>query len=210
MSVITVQNENYLYFIDNGFLFYSRKENKYWTQCLSNKILENGKIIHRPKFLREFQIFLKKRKIIKKFSQNVLCVIVPPNFNEIDKEILKKIFDDLPFQKLRIIKEWNVYNLKKNTLWINLNLDYAYLTYLKKQKKETIILKNNYLSLNFEEQIVLFLKNNANIKKVFFCGTNPEISMLSQRIEKRTKKIILYFEDASKYILKESIRHNFP
>lgn len=196
-----MQNESYIYLIDNGFLFYNKRQKKLWNQSLANKIVEEGKILHRPKFLREFLLFLKKNKITKKWLGNVLYFISPPNFNEIDKEILKKTFDDLPFQKLEIIKESNLYQMKKNSAWINLNLDYAFITYLIKQKRETLILKNNYLNQNLENQIIKFLELNLKIKKIFLIGTNPEIPIISKSIEKKTNKVILYYEEPQNYII---------
>ncbi len=203
-----MQNKNYIYLVDNQIQFYNAKENYYNTCLLSKKILEDGKIIHCPKFLREFKIFLKKNQVIKKMQKNILYFISPPNFNETDKEILKKIFEDLPFQEIKIIKEMNAYQLKKNTLWINLNKEYAFLTYLKKHNKEIQVLKNNYLNYNFLNQFSIFLNNNSFIKKVYFFGSNPELIEITKKLEQKTQKIILYFEEPSKYIINQIARHN--
>ena len=59
-----MQNKNYIYLVENQIQFYNKKEDKYYYYELSKKILENGKIIHRPKFLREFKTFLKKNHIL--------------------------------------------------------------------------------------------------------------------------------------------------
>lgn len=203
-----MQNKNYIYLYDNKLQFYSLKYDKFYNFSFSKKVLENGKVINRPKFIREFTLFLKQNHIIKKFQKNILYFIIPPNFHEIDKEILKKIFEDLPFHEIKITKETNHYKVKKNSMWVNLNQNYLFLTSLIKHKKETIVLNNNYLNYNFVNQLTLFLKNNKNIKKVYLFGSNLEIPLISSVLEEETNKIILYFEDYQNYILKEVIRHN--
>jgi len=203
-----MQNKNYIYLVENQIQFYNKKEDKYYYYELSKKILENGKIIHRPKFLREFKTFLKKNHIIRKFQKNILYFIIPPTFNEIDKEIIKKIFDELSFHEIKFLKELNIYKMKKNVLWVNLNDNYMFLNYLLKHNKESIILKNNYLNLNLLDQLIIFLNNNKNIKKIYLFGTNHEIASFSEKIENKIKCIVLYFEESYNYILKQNVKHN--
>ncbi len=203
-----MQNDNYLYIVDNLIVWYQKKTNQYFQYVLPKKVVEFGKIINRPKFLREFQLFLKKNSILKKFQKNNLYLIIPPNFNEIDKEIWKLIFDSMSFQKMRFIKETSCYTLKKNVLWINLNQDYAFLTYLTKYRKETCLLQNNYLGNNLLEQLYQFLEKNKNIKKLFLLGNMEEIKQISKKIEQKTNKIVMYFESPKYYLLSKIIRHN--
>lgn len=203
-----MQNKNYIYLVDNKIKFYSKNNDKYYEHVLPSKIIKNGKIINRPKFLREFLKFIKEQKIIKKFSKNILYFIIPPNFEEVDKEILKKVFEDLPFQELKMIKEEKIYHLKKNTLWVNMNQDYTFITYIIKHNRESLFLNNNYLDYNFLEQLKILLSNQSKLKKVYLFGTNPAIIEISKKLETFSNKIVLYFEDHSNYILKEFIRHN--
>lgn len=205
-----MQNDNYLYIVDNTIEFYQKKSKQFFEYNLSKKIVEQGKIVHQPKFLREFQNFLKKNHIIKKLQKNNLYIIIPPKFNEIDKETWKQIFENTSFQKMKFVKETNCYSLKKNVLWINLNQDYAYLTYLSKHHKESLVLQNNYLGYNLAEQLLRFLEQNKSIKKIFLFGSNKEINQISEKIEKITKKMVLYFERAKYYIINETTRHNLP
>lgn len=203
-----MKNKNYIYLVDNKIEFYSNMKKEFYEYNLSTKIIKYGKIINRPKFLREFQKFLKKNCIIKKFTKNILLFIIPPNFEETDKEILKKVFEDLPFQEIKLIKEEKTYQLKKNSLWVNMNQDYTFLTYKIKNQKESLVLINNYLNYNFLEQLRIHLKNNPKLKKIYLLGTNPHIAEISKYLEEYSNKIVLYFEDSSNYILKACIRHN--
>lgn len=203
-----MQNKIYLYLVDNTLQLYSKKENEIYEHVVSKKIIEDGKIIHRPKFLRELKIALKKNHLIKKFQKNILYFIVPPNFKEVDKEILKMLFEDLMFHEIKIIKEINYYHLRKNTAWINLNREYMFITYLVKTKREVELLKNNTLSFNFLEQLKIFITNHPRIKKIYLFGTNEIIPEISKKLEREENKIILYFEDPKHQVIKEIIRHN--
>ena len=203
-----MQNDNYLYIADNKIEFYQKKTEQFFEYILPKKVVEHGKIINYPKFLSEFLLFLKKYQILKKFQKNNLYIIIPPNFNEIDKEIWKIIFDNLSLHKMKFIKETSCYNLKKNVLWLNLNQEYAYLTYLTKHQKETKLLQDNYLGINFIEQLKMFLDMNKNIKKIFLFGNSSEINQYCKKIESQTNKIVLYFENPKYYLLSHIIRHN--
>jgi len=198
-----------MYLADNHIVFYLQKEKSFLKYNLSKKILKNGKIIHRPKFVREFKIFLKKNKIVKKFQNNVLYLITPPNFNEIDKEIIKLVFEDLPFQEMKIIKSINLYQLKKNTLWIDYNQDYAFLTSLRKNKKESIVIEKQEWNHSLETLIAQYLKTYPQLKKVILIGHNPEIPNITTKLIKQLKKIVLYYENYDKYLIEQAIRHNF-
>lgn len=203
-----MQSVNYLYLVDNLIVIYQRKEQRFLEYTLSNKIIEFGKIIHRPKFTREFQIFLKKNHIIKRFQKNILIIITPPNFNEVDKEIWNRIFEDIPFQEIKYTKETNYYELKKNTLWVNVQNSYAYLTYLFKNQKNSITIQNNYLNLSLFEQLKTFLLLHPQLKKVYLFGASSDIVEKSKKLEKNTNKIILYFENSKFYLINTIERHN--
>ena len=118
-----------------------------------------------------------------------------------DKEILRNIFEETSFQEIKLSKETNKYQVKKNTLWINLNQDYAFLIYSSKQKQQIQILKNNYLNKDIQEQIIIFLKENPNFKKIYILGINQKIPEIAKNIEIKTNKIVLYFENAKTYLL---------
>lgn len=203
-----MQNNIYLYLVDNKLQIALQKEKKIKEFSLSKKVIEYGKVIHRPKFTRELGSIFKKNHIIKKFQKNNLYVITPPNFNEVDKEIWIHIFEDLPIQKISCLKEVNYYQLKKNTLWINLNREYAYITYLEKHHNKIELLKDNYLCYNFLEQLKLFLKANPRIKKVYLFGNNSDINNIRKKLENETGKIIFYFESPKNYLLIQVFRHN--
>lgn len=200
-----MQNQIIIYLTNNKILIYKKKEKEVIECSLSKKILENGKIIHRPKFTREFLYFIKKNHLLKPFRKNKLCVIVPPNFNEVDKEIWNRIFEDTSFQEIKYIKEINLYELKKNVLWINLNDEYAYFIYQKQQQKEFKIIYSNYLGKDYIEQIKDFLKLYKNIKKIYVIGNINQMDQICKKLEKETKKIILYYANPKEYLLK---RHN--
>ena len=195
------------YFAENKIYGYIKKKEKEITTTLSKNILKNGKIIHHPKFYKEFSFFIKKNKLIHKFQKNEIYVIVPPIFEEIDKELLQTIMEDLLVDKLTIIKETKLYQLKKGTLWINKNESYAYLTYQDKKKIKSDVWNKSYL-LNFPEYVNLYLHQNPSIKKVIFIGTDPHIAKYTNEIEKKTKKIIFYFEDAQNYLISQFLKHN--
>lgn len=203
-----MHTNNYLYLVDDKIMFYNQEKNDFLEYKLLKKTIEKGKIINYPKFLREFKMFLKQNKVIKKFKKNSLTIITPPHFYEIDKEIIKKIFDELPFQEIKMIKEINIFSFKKNILWINLNTNYAILFYQNKNTKDYKILEKNYLNKSLESQINIFLTQNPKIKKIYIYGNNSNIPEISKQIESKSQKVVLYFESSNLYLFNKIIRHN--
>lgn len=198
----------FLYLLDNKILFFNEL-NQIYREIIPPKIIKEGKIIHKPKFIKLFQQFLKKNHLIKRFQYSVLYVIMPPNFEEIDKEILKYVFDDLHFQECKTIKETNLISVKKNELWINLNDSYAYLFFGEKKGIEFSLIKDNYLKLSIEEQIKNYLLKEKKIKKIIFYGDNKNIPLLCSTIIKKYNKSCYFFENYDNYLLKILKKHNF-
>ncbi|MCI8394507.1 MAG: hypothetical protein HFH86_03390 [Bacilli bacterium] len=199
-------NEIYLYFADNLVQCYHLKSNRFIEIKLSKRIFKEGKIIHRPKFLHEFKVLLKKYKLIKNFQKNKIYLITPPNFEEVDKEIIKIIFEDLPIQELKLIKETSLYKMKKNELWINFNETYAFLTTSHKEKKETIIW--NDIGFNFLEVLKRFLLSYPRIKKIIIIGHGKLLYQKVKEIEKECQKKTFYYEEPHKFLLTYFTRLN--
>jgi len=55
----SMKNKLIMYLEDDNIHCFVKKENRLITYHLLPKTLKFGKIIHRPKFLREFKLFLK-------------------------------------------------------------------------------------------------------------------------------------------------------
>lgn len=200
-------NKIYMYLVDDEIKLFLEKENILLNYVLSPKILKNGKVIHYPKFMKEFKNNIKKDRITKYFNKNILIWIVPPNFYQTDKEIIRLCFDELPFQELKIIKETNLYQWQKNLLWINLNKNYAFLSYTIKTKKEIRTWEEQNL-FSIYEQIDKIIKNNPNIKKIIIIGNNLDIPEITTKLEKKYNKITLYYENYQEFIITTAIKHN--
>lgn len=196
-----------MYLVDDEIKLFLEKENILLNYVLSPKILKNGKVIHYPKFMKEFKNNIKKDRITKYFNKNILIWIVPPNFYQTDKEIIRLCFDELPFQELKIIKETNLYQWQKNLLWINLNKNYAFLSYTIKTKKEIRTWEEQNL-FSIYEQIDKIIKNNPNIKKIIIIGNNLDIPEITTKLEKKYNKITLYYENYQEFIITTAIKHN--
>lgn len=205
----SMKNKLIMYLEDDNIHCFVKKENRLITYHLLPKTLKFGKIIHRPKFQKQLKNFLKKHKLIKRFRHNIIYFITPPTFEEVDKEIIKLIFDDLPVDEIKFIKEKNLYQLTKNSVWIHLNLNYAYFTYLQKNEK-TSLLWHKKINISLEEFLNLFLRNEPSIKKIVFIGSNHNIPLMASEYERKTGKRVLYFEEYDKYLLKNANWHNFP
>ncbi len=202
-----MKNEIIIYISNNILNCYLKREKKYYTWNLSSKIMKYGKIIHRPKFQKELTFFFKKEKILKKFQKNILYFLVPPNFEEIDKEILKLSVEDINIYELKIIKENNLYSLRKNIMWINLNENYAYLS-IKTNHHMLTILWNSSQGYSLIDFIKIQLKNYPKIKKLILIGSNRKIPEISNQLFVATKKRVLYYEEYDKYLIKTFLRHN--
>ncbi len=202
-----MKNQIILYLVDDRINSYQQKEKKLLEYQLPKKIIKNGKITHHPKFIKEFNKFLKQNKIIHKFQRNIIWCIIPPNFEQTDVELMRNIFEDFPIDDIKFIKETNLYQLKKRTLWINKNETYAFLTILKKNQFETYLWDQTYL-LNIIEYINKILAMNKSIKRIILIGTDPNIPAYVCQLQKQTNKIVLYYEDHKNYLINKLIRHN--
>lgn len=203
-----MKNKIIMYLVDNEMICFVKKENRLLIHHLPPKILKQGKIIHRPKFQKEFTYFLKKNKILKKFHKNIIYLITPPNFEEIDKEIFFMITEDLPIESVKYIKEKNLYQLKKHTLWINYNQNYGFLTMINQKKEKTTIWEENneILLIDYIKKIIM---NNNHIKQIILIGTNRKIPEYTKKLEQLTKKRVLYYENYDNFFITRIIRHNF-
>ncbi|MCI8574918.1 MAG: hypothetical protein HFI09_00430 [Bacilli bacterium] len=204
-----MKNKIIIYLADDNIHCFMKKENRFITYNLLPKTIQYGKIIHRPKFQKQLSTFLKKQKIIKRFRRNIIYFITPPTFEEVDKEIIQLIFDELPIDEIKFIKEKNLYQLSKNTLWINIHSNYAYFTYLQKNEKITLTW-NKKINFSLEEFIKRLLKNEQSIKKIILIGSNKNIPLMAKEYENLFEKRILYYENYDKYLLNQTNWHNFP
>lgn len=204
-----MKNKIIMYLEDDNIHCFMKKDNQMLIYNLLPKTLKFGKIIHRPKFQKQLSTFFKKQKIIKRFRHNIIYFITPPNFEEVDKEIIKLIFDELPIDEIKFIKEQNLYQLSKNSLWIHLNSNYAYFTYLQKNEKITLFW-NKKINFTLEEFINRLLKNVPSLKKIIFIGSSKNIPDMAEDYEEKMGKRILYYENYDKYLLKVANWHNFP
>lgn len=203
--------QNILIINDHGFQFFSEKKQKNFQKILSHKIVKYGKIIHSPKFLREMNQFIKENHLTNKLQMNELIFLTPPNFYEVDKEIIKQIFEDLPFNEIKFIKETNIYSIKKNEIWIHLEESYFYITKCDKLMHiETECLPYNLWKINFESLVQAYLKLNIKVKKIIIFGNNKYIPKMAAKIEKKESIKTFYFENYQTYLidcLKSTIKH---
>lgn len=202
-----MKNEIIMYLTNNTIHCYIKKEKKYFIWNLSPKILKYGKIVHRPKFQKELAEFFKKEKILKRFHRNIIYFLTPPIFEEVDKEILKLILEDFPINELKFIKENNLYQIRKNIIWINLNNTYAYI-FMKTNHHIITMLWHNNQGIKLEELVKNQLSIYPKIKKIILIGTNKDLPIISETLAKNTQKRVLYYEDYDKYLIKTFLRHN--
>lgn len=203
-----MKNELIMYLTDKEIICYQKKEAKYFSWKIDSKIIKFGKVIHRPKFQNELNKFFKKEKILKKFYRNIIYFLTPPTFEEIDKEIMQITLEDFLVSEVRFFKEVNLYQGKKNTIWVNIFDNYAYITFLNEKNKKTILWqKENEYSI--EENIQRIIEKYPKIKKIICIGSIKTIPHISQKIEIMVKKRVLYYEDYDQYLIKMFLRHNF-
>ena len=197
----------FLYLLDNKIIFYE-ENGPIFIETFPKKIISEGKIIHRPKFVKFFHLFIKKHHFLKPFCNHMLYIIIPSCFEEVDKEILKNTFDDLKFTECHLIKETNLIPIKRNELWIHWNDNYLQMFFMdRKQNLECETLKEGFLRTSLDDQVIQFLKKDNKIRKVFIYGQNKKIPSNCSQIIKKTNKNCYYFEDFDNYLLKLIKKH---
>ena len=136
---------NIIYFYENNVIV-RFNYNIYYLK-LNENILNNGIILNKDKFIKEYNEFTKENNL-KKIINNKMVVIIQNNISINDIKMLSIIFEELGIKIIKIIKDITLLNVRKNKAYLigDNNLRLYFIN--KYNKKVTINMNTSQISYN--------------------------------------------------------------
>lgn len=186
-------NKSILYIYDNVFL--ELYNDKFYKQTISKQILNNGIILNKEKFEKDYYNFQKKNKIKKILTKKVIIYDSTISIN--DLKVLKESFLDLNIKCFKYIKDISIIESTKKYSYI-LGNDKLKILYINAFNSK------NQITLNFNEITNNeFLNIIKKFKNIILISSNQKLINL---LEKKNNVFII--NDAEKYIIKNA-KKNF-
>lgn len=188
-----------IYPYENSIQYQEKTEIKEFI--MSPKSMQYGKIKNIPIFEENLSKLIKQEKWVTLFKSKSIRIILPIHYEEIDKEIITVILNNLGIKNIKYIKETNLLEIKNNQ--IILNVHETYITMIKKSKKNTI---NYFYPANIFPSIEHIIKNiikeNSSKYRYIFLGSNTNIPKM---IENQENNNLFYYKNYKNYYLTKYI-----
>ena len=186
--------ENILY-LDDYINLYISKEQKLIVSKPYKKTLKNGKIIDAQKFISSLERIKKENKIKTSLFKEKITIIINSDYNKEDKNLLKKIMNELNYTEINFINELDLLKIKKDELYIFYEQSYYRLYYLNELRKiKMLMYERNEVNNELLEMIISMLKKS----KIFVAG--KDTSKLGVALDKRCK--FFYYEEFANLFIK--------
>ena len=159
---------NIIYFYENNVIV-RFNDNIYYLK-LNENILNNGIILNKDKFIKEYNEFTKENNL-KKIINNKMVVIIQNNISINDIKMLSIIFEELGIKIIKIIKDITLLNVRKNKAYLigDNNLRLYFIN--KYNKKVTINMNTSQISYN---DIISIIQNHIK-ESLFILSSNDDL-----------------------------------
>lgn len=179
--------ENILY-LDDYINLYISKEQKIIVSKPYKKTIKNGKIVNAKKFISSIERIKKENKIKTSLFKETITIIVNSSYNKEDKNLLKKIMNELNYTEINFINELDLLKIKKDELYIFYEYSYYRLYYLNDLKKIKMLeYERNEVNNELLDKIITMLKKD----KIFISG--KDTYKLVETMDKEYN--FFYYED---------------
>lgn len=179
--------ENILY-LDDYINLYISKEQKIIVSKPYKKTIKNGKIVNAKKFISSIERIKKENKIKTSLFKETITIIVNSSHNKEDKNLLKKIMNELNYTEINFINELDLLKIKKEELYILYEYSYYRLYYLNDLKKIKMLeYERNEVNNELLDKIITMLKKD----KIFISG--KDTYKLVETMDKEYN--FFYYED---------------
>ena len=163
-----MKSNNIIYFYENNAIV--RFNDDIYYLKLNENILNNGIILNKDKFIKEYNEFTKENKL-KKLINNKMIVIIQSNISVNDIKMLSIIFEELGIKIIKIIKDITLLNVRKNRAYLIGNSKLRLYFINKYNKKVTINLNTFQISYN---EIVYIIQNYIK-ESLFILSSNDDL-----------------------------------
>ena len=186
-------------YLTDEFIYIASKEKIEKVKLPKNLVL-NGKVASINRFITKFMDISKKYNLNNSILGNKLKVLVHAKYTPADITLLKNIFEKLNFRKINIEIENKYYQLNQNNSWLNINSNYALLTYLNEYlKSETILIERNFFN-NYLE-FLAYIKSKIKNKNLFLIGASEECEKILKDFETQYGNYTYLFENSETFLL---------
>ncbi len=156
---------NLIYFYENNVILRFNKNIYYLS--LNKLIINNGIILNKVKFLKEYNNFTKKNKL-KKFINNRIIVLIQSNLSINDINKIYDVFEEIGIKIIKIIKDITLLNVSKKRAYLIGNIKLRVYLVNNYNKKEIINFSLEEISYN---EISYILKNHVK-ENLFILSSN--------------------------------------
>lgn len=155
-----------------------------------------GKVKNSNLFEQQLHKIVVQEKWITFFKTKKVLLIVPANYEAIDKEIITVILNNLGITNIKYQEETTLYDIKPNQLYLNVNESYLLCTRITHKKKKTQFYPN-YVLGNLSTTIEWIIKYNKK-KKIYLFGSYENIPKLAKNYKFQT---IFYYNNYKNFII---------
>ena len=183
-----------IYLYENTIQYKENEEIK--ENVFPKEAMAYGKIKDINLFEQVLYKFINKKKWITFLKPKKIHLIIPGNYENVDKEILLTILNNLGLTHITCYDEKTLYIINKNQIYINIHNSYLLLT--KKVSKNTKTISYPFYIFNsFENTINYILKHYKNTRFYLF-GSNEQIP---KYVIKTQNKKVYYYQNYKNYII---------
>ncbi len=158
--------------------------------------MQFGKIKNISIFELSLHKLIVRQKWVTLFKAQKMSIIVPANYTEMDKEVLTTILNNLGITRIQYIKEINLYNFKKNQIYLNIHKHY--LIMLKKEYKKINSFIYPFYIFNTLESTLKYILSKEKKSKIYLLGSNTTIPNI---VNKLKQERIFYYHDYKNHLI---------
>ena len=187
-----------IYLFENIIQYKEKEEIKEFI--MPKKAMEYGKIKNIPIFEEYLGKLIKREQWVTLFQSKPIAILLPLFYEEVDREILTVILNNLGIKNIKYKKELSLYDKKNNQLILNVHINYITVYY----QHKGIAIKRFYplnIYVNIEEAIKNIQKNYKNTT-IYFLGSNPKLTIL---IKKLNSHRCFYYQNHRTILLEKYI-----
>ena len=155
-----------------------------------------GKIKNLNLFEQVLYKFINKEKWITFLKTKKIHLILPGNYENVDKEILLTVLNGLGLTHITCHNEKTLYTINKNQIYLNIHSSYLLLT--KKTSKNLKTINYPYYIFNGFENTINYIIQNYKNTRFYLFGSNEQIPKYVRNMQ---NKRVYYYQNYKNYII---------
>ena len=183
-----------IYLYENTIQYKEKEKIKETT--FPKEAMAYGKIKDINLFEQALYKFINKEKWITFLKTKKIHLIIPGNYENVDKEILLTVLNNLGLTHITYHDEKTLYTINKNQIYLNIHSSYLLLT--KKTSKNLKTINYPYYIFNGFENTINYIIQNYKNTRFYLFGSNEHIPKYVRNIQ---NKKVYYYQNHKNYII---------